>query len=128
MFDTALAENGYAQSARSTGAPRQVEYKVFAQVTRRITAATSGPEASFPKLAEAMHENLKLWLIIASDVASDNNELPLELRAKLFNLAEFTRKHTAQVLEGNEDPSILVEINTAIMRGLRGDVNTDGAE
>ena len=124
MFDSGLAGNGYAHTARSTGAPRQVEYKVFSQVTSRLSAAISGADTPFAELAEAMHENLKLWLIIASDVRSEENKLPTELKAGILNLAEFTRVHTARVLEGDGDPAIFIEVNTAVMRGLRGDVTT----
>ncbi|MEL6366281.1 MAG: flagellar biosynthesis regulator FlaF [Pseudomonadota bacterium] len=124
MFDTGLAGNGYAQTARSTGAPRQVEYKVFSQVTRRLSAAISGADTPFAELAEAMHENLKLWLVIASDLRDGSNELPVALKSGLLNLAEFTRVHTARVLEGDGDAAVFIEINTAVMRGLRGDTKT----
>jgi len=124
MFDTGLAGDGYAQTARSTGAPRQVEYRVFSQVTSRLSAAISGDATPFAELVEAMHDNLKLWLMLSSDLRSEENQLPTPLKAGLLNLAEFTRVETARVLDGEGDPAIFIEINTAVMRGLRGDTNT----
>ena len=52
----------------------------------------------------------------------DGNALPVALRAQLVCLAEFVRKHTLRVLGGQASIAPLVDINTAIMRGLRGDV------
>jgi flagellar protein FlaF len=41
------------------------------------------------------------------------------LRARIFYLAEFTRAHTRKVLRRTAGPDALVEINLAVMRGLR---------
>jgi hypothetical protein len=51
-------------------------------------------------------------------VADPGNELPDTLRAGLFNLAGFTQRHSAAVLAGTANAEVLVEINTAVMRGL----------
>ena len=45
--------------------------------------------------------------------------LPDDLRARIFYLAEFTDQHTRKVLNGRDTAGPLIEINTAIMRGLR---------
>ena len=47
--------------------------------------------------------------------------LPALLRARLFWLYEFTASHSRAVLEGKAEATVLVEINTAVMRGLRGE-------
>ena len=57
--------------------------------------------------------------MLAGDVADAANGLPKELRAQIFYLAEFTNQHSTLVLRGEGDVDVLVEINTAIMRGLR---------
>lgn len=110
----------YGQARTAVKAPKQIEYQAFARITRALGAAaeTEGPTA-FPRLAEALHENLKLWTVIATDVALEGNGLPEMLRARLFYLAEFTRAHTRKVLAQEETAAPLIEINTAIMRGLR---------
>jgi len=41
------------------------------------------------------------------------------LRAQLVYLGEFTRAHTQKVLRGEADPAPLIDINSAIIRGLR---------
>jgi len=65
-----------------------------------------------------MHENRQMWLILATDVAHEDNGLTKELRAQIFYLAEFTELHTAKVLRGQASAEPLIEINTAILRGL----------
>lgn len=103
-------------NATALRSPRDIEYAAFARITARLTSAQDG---EFAKLAEALHENRKLWDVLAADVASDDNELTPQLRAQLFYLAEFSRQHGSKVLQGQATASALIDINTAIMRGLR---------
>ncbi|NJM35730.1 MAG: flagellar biosynthesis regulator FlaF [Rhodomicrobium sp.] len=116
--DFALASNAYAQSTRSIGASRGVEYQVFARVTGDLASANATP-SDFPKLVEAAYENLRLWTTLAADISRDGNALPKELRSKLFYLYEFTRQHTRRALRGETSLDVLVEINTSVMRGLK---------
>lgn len=125
MNEAYLAENGYANSTRSTASNRGVEYQVFARITRQLAYDDKKAADYHPKLSEALHNNLKLWTLLATDVANDNNELPAELRSSLFYLAEFTRQHTAKIYAGEANTKVLVDINTMIMRGLR---STSAAE
>ncbi len=111
-------QNGYMMATRHTGSPRSIEYQVFSRVTGKINDASS-ESASFSELADALHENIKLWNAIAIDVVDDGNQLPTHLRAQLLYLTEFTIAHTRKVLNRTADASALVDINTAIMRGLR---------
>lgn len=115
------AQSAYGDVRASSKSPSQVEYQAFAKITTSLNLAGEGADAAadFPKLAAALHQNLRLWTIVASDVAASKNGLPEALRAQLFYLAEFTRVHTQKVLKGEADVADLVEINTAVMRGLR---------
>ncbi len=106
-----------AQSGLRT--PKQDEYRVFARITHRLSEASSRNGGSFPDLAAALHDNQRLWAALASDVSLPTNPLPKDLRARIFYLAEFTRDHSRRVLNGDADATALVEINTAVMRGLR---------
>ena len=45
----------------------------------------------------------------------------MPLRAQLISLAEFVRKHSLAVLGGRAKVATLIDINTAIMKGLRGE-------
>lgn len=126
MSAHALTQNAHGDATRATGTPRDVEYQVFSQITGRLNRAIPG-QRSFGELAMALHENLRLWTIIATGVTRAENGLPLQLRAQLADLSKFTRSHTQKVLRKEAAASILIEINTAIMRGLRGQLPAQGA-
>lgn len=115
-----MARAIYAGSANAARTPRSIEHEAFATVARRLNAALANGADGFPALAEALHDNRRLWTVVAADVAEPTNGLPQSLRGRLFYLAEFTRHHTAKVLAGQADARALVEINMAVMRGLRG--------
>jgi len=108
-----------AQAARLR-APRNAEYDVFAGITARLRRH-AGPEPDFPALARALDDNRRLWTALIADVSDDDNALPRELRARIAFLGRFTLAHTRQVLAGKAEPDVLVEINTAVMRGLAGE-------
>ena len=119
-MEALLAANAYANSTKTTGSPRGVEYQVFARITRDLTNAKNLPKSEFPKLAAAIHDNIRLWTIIGTDVAQDGNALSPELRSKLFYLFQFTRSHSNKVLHGEATVDSLIDVNTSIMRGLKG--------
>ncbi|MEZ5796992.1 MAG: flagellar biosynthesis regulator FlaF [Paracoccaceae bacterium] len=54
-------------------------------------------------------------------MADDGNSLPGALRARLFYLYQFTAEHSRRIRAGAASPEVLVEINTAVLRGLRGE-------
>lgn len=113
-----LARTAYAAPGAPARSERSTEYDLFARITRRLRDAASGAARATAPLVQALHDNLRLWTVLAADVADDGNGLPRDLRARLFYLAEFTRVHTRRVLEGDAGAEVLVDINTAVMRGL----------
>ncbi|NHX28379.1 flagellar biosynthesis regulator FlaF [Escherichia coli] len=115
-----MAQAAYG-AARQTAikTPRSIEYETFAQVTARLRSAAAG-NGGFPALVSALHENSRLWILLATDVSGGDNALPAALRARIFYLARFTREHTRKVLTGKDSADVLIEINTVIMRGLSG--------
>ena len=119
MTPNKLAHRAYQQAAAPTKTPGKMEYDVVARVTFKLKEAAKRGKRGFPQLAEAIHENRAMWTIFATDVASDGNELPQELRAQIFYLAEFTQHHSAKVLSGDANVRPLLEVNAPILRGLR---------
>ena len=117
MNSYAMAQKAYAPDAAPTRSNRSIEYDVIARITYRLKTAITG--GSFPQLLEALHENRKLWRTLAIDVADPENGLPDALRARIFYLAEFTDFHSRQVIRGRQSAVPLLEVNTAILRGLR---------
>ncbi len=114
-----IARTAYASPGTPARSLRGIEYDLFARVTHRLKSAAERDH--FAALAAALHENLSLWTVLAADVAEPGNALPPDLRAKLFYLYEFTEQHSRKVLAKKAAAGVLVDINTAIMRGLRGE-------
>lgn len=117
------AQAAYGQNSRATKTPRDTEYDAIAHITRRMKSA-DGQAERFAELVAALHENRRLWAILAVDVAHPDNPLPQDLKARLFYLAEFTDAHSSRVLKKQASAAPLIEINTAVMRGLRERTDT----
>ncbi|MCU9849955.1 flagellar biosynthesis regulator FlaF [Defluviimonas sp. WL0024] len=115
-----LARSAYASAATPTRTTRGTEYEIFARVTHRLKAAGRG-DGDFIALAGALHDNRTLWTALAADVALETNALPKSLRAQIFYLSEFTTQHTRRILAGEAGADVLIDINTAMMRGLRNE-------
>lgn len=127
MIEASLANNGYDNSVKSTANPRNIEYQAFAYVTKALSTLDKKAFDYFVKKQEALYNNLKLWRVVAVEVSDEKNQLPADLRANLFYLSEFTRHHTAKIHAGEtDDPSVLVDINKMVMRGLRGEIPQTG--
>ncbi len=125
MNATNLAQAAYAAVGSPLRTDRSTEYQAFSSIIRRLSAARA-PE-KFADLAAVIADNRALWTILASDVADAHNALPQKLRAQIFYLAEFTDLHSRKVLRGQADVQVLVDINTAVMRGLGANAAGEGA-
>lgn len=118
---TAYSNLAYAQPMTAVKTPRSAEYDVIAGVTRRLSAASARRKTDYPTFASALSDNELLWSTLAADVATEGNGLPPALRARLFYLYRFTTEHSRKIRAGTASPEVLVEINTAVLRGLRGE-------
>jgi flagellar protein FlaF len=117
------AQRTYARKAEPTRTPRTLEYDLLAQATQRLTKAWPDRRTNFAALATALNENLNIWSTLAADVADPQNGLPPALRARLFYIYQFTEKHSRDVLSKDASVEVLTDINTAVMRGLRGEAS-----
>lgn len=121
MSVAAHARSTYAQHAQTLKTPRDIEYDALARITGRLQDNIPHPRGRISAgLAAALHDNRRLWTAFAADLAGPGNGLPEELRARLLFLADFTQRHSAQVIAGAATADALVDLNTAVMRGLRG--------
>ncbi|MFY2823092.1 flagellar biosynthesis regulator FlaF [Ruegeria sp. MALMAid1280] len=119
MTPHTLAQRAYAQTAAPTRTPRDTEYEAISKITHRLKAAAARRKTDFGGFVQALHENRRLWTVLASGVTDSDNALPNELRARIFYLAEFTEQHSSQVLGNKATVEPLLEINMAVLRGLR---------
>jgi flagellar protein FlaF len=113
-----LAHRAYAPKTSVLRSERSTEHQLFSEVTTQLRSTAKLLPTSFPKFAEAIHANRAVWTHLAAQVADADNELSEDLRARIFYLSEFTNFHSRKVLKGEADIKPLVDINTAMMRGL----------
>lgn len=113
-----MARTAYSSRTSPVRTDRGTEYEIFARITHQLRASCR-PDAPIAERVAALHENRKLWITLATATADDDNALPQELRARLFYLAEFTIEHTRRALRGEAEAGALVDINSAVMKGLR---------
>ncbi|MEO3477806.1 flagellar biosynthesis regulator FlaF [Phaeobacter sp. CAU 1743] len=113
------AKRAYGSAKAPTRTPKDLEFEAIARITHRMISASKEGKKGFPALAEAVHDNRKLWQIFQTDAASSHNALSEDLKEQIVYLAAFTNQYTSQILSRKAGVGPLVEINTAIMRGLR---------
>jgi flagellar protein FlaF len=112
------ARQAYAPKTSILRSGRSTEHQLFSEVTNRLRLSADQLPSGFPAFAEALHANRAVWTHLATQVADDDNALSEDLRARIFYLAEFTAFHSRKVLKGEANIDPLIEINTAMMRGL----------
>jgi flagellar protein FlaF len=115
------ARSGYARPEAPQRTPRALEYDLLARSTQRLSSTWASRKTDYPALMAALDENQRVWTTLAVDVAEPGNGLPAKLRAQLFYLYEFTAGHSRAIRDNAATVEVLVDINTAVMRGLRGE-------
>lgn len=120
-----FAHTAYSKPQAPTRSARSVEYELLARITHQLRSTSLHRAENFSEFAGAIADNIRLWATFAADVAETANGLPPELRAKLFYLYQFTEIQSSKILAETADVAVLIDINTAVMRGLRG--NAGGA-
>lgn len=118
------ALKGYAEHAKSTRSGRRAEYEVIAKVTQQLRDRAVDAKQNFPAYADALHTNQRLWTALVVDVVDGDNPLPDELKARIVYLADFTRHHTRRILRDKASVLPLLEINMAVLRGLKQEGGT----
>ena len=112
------ATTAYGAIIGNTESQREIEYRVFEQVTSALEAAEA-PDAHFMQRIHATHNNRALWQTLACDLAGDDNGLPTLLRANLISLALWVTRETDRVMREGGSLLDMIDINHKIMQGLR---------
>lgn len=114
------ARQAYASNQIAIHTDRTIEAQVLAGVTARLAQTAMKRQRHYSTFVQAIHANRQVWMTLAVSVADQNNNLPKAIRANIFYLAEFVNIYSSKVLNNDESVSPLIDINTAVMRGLRG--------
>ena len=107
----------YGKIIRDTERPREIELRVFEQITAALEEAEH-PDTHFTSRIGAMHRNRELWMTLMCDLADEENQLPKSLRARLISLGLWVVNETQSLMRNSAPLANLIEVNRSIIRGL----------
>ena len=113
-----MSLQAYQQAATRAESPRDLEYRLFAQVTRALMEAALLDRSEISRRADALDWNRRVWSTLGMECNRPDNLLPPQLRASIISLSIWVGKHTTLVIRNKEEIEPLIEINRMIMQGL----------
>ena len=108
----------YQKAATWAESPRQMEYRLFAQVTLALMEAAKADPKDIPARIDALDWNRRVWTALSEDCSSPGNALPAPLRASIISLSIWVGRHTSAVIRRQEQIEPLIDVNRMIMQGL----------
>ncbi len=118
-----MSLQAYQKASARAENPREMEYRLFGQVTRALMAAAEVDVSDTATRIDALDWNRRLWSVLATDCADSANSLPIELRAQIISLSIWVNKHSSAVMRREEDFAPLIDVNRIMMQGLAGQVD-----
>lgn len=112
-----MSINAYQTAARIKEDPREAEYRIFVQVTAALERHAADQTAT-SGLAEAVHDNRRLWNALADDLTEEANRFDDRMKAGLISLALWVNRESGNVVAGRTSVRALIEVNRIILRGL----------
>jgi flagellar protein FlaF len=113
-----MSVQAYQQAAARAESPRDIEYRLFGQVTRALMTAAETEALEIGARMDALDWNRRLWSVLAADCASDGNQLPAPLRANIISLSMWVNRHTSAIMRNEAEFGPLIDVNKMIMQGL----------
>ena len=115
-----MSLQAYTAATARAESPRDLEYRLFGQVTRALVHASTVDESDIATRIDALDWNRRVWTALASDCGDPANQMARPLRASIISLSLFVNRHSSEVMRGAEDFSTLIDINRMVMQGLAG--------
>ena len=109
----------YAQTQRSSMAPREIEAMAFTKAALMMEEAKDHLD-DYDAYASSLKFNQLLWTIIQADVVDKENELPPQIKANILSLSIFVDKQTIKALANarKQNLDVLININKNLAEGL----------
>lgn len=115
-----MSLNAYKAAATRAENPRELEYRLFGEVTRSLMHAATVDKSDITTRINALDWNRRLWSALATDCSDPDNALNMGMRAQIISISLFVSKHSSAIMRGDEDFEPLIDINRSIMQGLAG--------
>ncbi len=115
-----MSLQAYKTAATRAENPREMEYRLFGQVTRALMHASTVDSADIATRIDALDWNRRLWSALATDCSNPDNVMDRSLRAQIISISLFVSKHSSAVMRGEDDFEALIDINRMVMQGLAG--------
>lgn len=113
------AAEGYRSALTRFETHREAEARLLSRLNRNLQQSMTNMPNNISAFMHALYENDRFWAHIAMDLSEDSNQLPEQLRASLISISGFVIRHSANVRKGAASAEPLIDINLAIIRGLR---------
>ena len=113
-----MSVQAYQQAAARAESPRDIEYRLFGQVTRALMTASETAAEEIGARMDALDWNRRLWSVLAADCATPSNQLPVQLRANIISLSLWVNRHTSAIMRNEADFGPLIDVNKMMMQGL----------
>ncbi len=115
-----MSLQAYKTAATRAENPREMEYRLFGQVTRALMHASTVDPADTATRIDALDWNRRLWSTLATDCSNPDNGMDRNLRASIISISLFVSRHSSIVMRGEDDFEALIDINKMVMQGLAG--------
>jgi flagellar protein FlaF len=113
-----MSVQAYQQASARAESPRDIEYRLFGQVTRALMAAAELDPSDIAGRMDALDWNRRLWSVLAADCRSEGNQLPAQLRAGIISLSLWVNRHTTAIMRNEAGFQPLIDVNKMMMQGL----------
>ncbi|WP_334129907.1 flagellar biosynthesis regulator FlaF [Sneathiella sp.] len=107
----------YQKANQNAEAPRLTEYRAFALFTRAMEEADKEDDAM--ARIRAIANNRRLWLTLQTDLLSEENNLPDDLKGRLLSIALWVGRYSTKAMKGEATVDPLVTVNKQIMEGMK---------
>ncbi len=114
------AVDAYSQISKANLGPRELEASILLKAAAQLQSIKDDWENNYKNLDNALYYNRRLWTILASAMADEDNQLPKPIRDNVASLGVFVMSYTLKVLaEPSPDKlTSLININREIAAGL----------
>ena len=114
-----MSVQAYQQAAQRAESPRDIEYRLFGQVTRALMDAAEVESSQIGARMDALDWNRRLWSVLSADCANPANQLPAQLRANIISLSMWVNRHTSAIMRNEAEFGPLIDVNKMMMQGLQ---------